>query len=243
VDSYSENEIFNYSLDSALIALDINSILHHLGYDRTSVPEFANEIIQEILHCIPSLVSPQCTISIFDEKNVSFDKISMTCMQDTFLTQPIITKRLRSASTVAFFVCTIGKQFEEWSKHEIDSGDLLKGYIIDHIASEVVERIADQMELRLDEIIIKRGWERTNRYSPGYCDWSVSEQHKLFSYFPLNPCGVTLTESALMIPIKSVSGVIGLGPNAIRRDYECSLCKLENCFMRRIPNAKGSRKI
>ncbi|MCK7538940.1 MAG: hypothetical protein MZV63_52410 [Marinilabiliales bacterium] len=46
----------------------------------------------------------------------------------------------------------------------------------------------------------------TNRFSPGYCGWDVAEQHKLFSFFKDNFCGITLTESALMNPVKSVSG-------------------------------------
>jgi hypothetical protein len=37
-----------------------------------------------------------------------------------------------------------------------------------------------------------------------------------------------------MIPIKSVSGVIGLGPEVAREEYECKLCDLKDCFQRRL---------
>ncbi len=51
----------------------------------------------------------------------------------------------------------------------------------------------------------------TLRYSPGYCDWDVAQQRKLFKIFELDDIGVRLTEECLMIPQKSVSGIIGVG--------------------------------
>jgi hypothetical protein len=47
------------------------------------------------------------------------------------------------------------------------------------------------------------------------------------------PCGVMLTESSLMLPIKSVSGVIGLGPDVRHQDYTCGLCSYADCFRRK----------
>ncbi|MCF0209200.1 MAG: methionine synthase, partial [Bacteroidaceae bacterium] len=74
----------------------------------------------------------------------------------------------------------------------------------------------------------------TNRFSPGYCGWHVREQKLLFSTFPLaEPCGVKLTDSCLMLPIKSVSGVIGIGENVRKLEYTCGLCDYANCYKRR----------
>jgi hypothetical protein len=47
------------------------------------------------------------------------------------------------------------------------------------------------------------------------------------------PCGVTLTDSSLMLPIKSVSGVIGVGPDVKKMDYTCGLCSFADCFRRK----------
>ena len=79
----------------------------------------------------------------------------------------------------------------------------------------------------------------TNRFSPGYCGWHVREQPDLFSLFPTpHPCGIHLTDSCLMVPIKSVSGVIGIGPNVKKLEYSCGLCDYKNCYKRRKPAAK-----
>ena len=73
----------------------------------------------------------------------------------------------------------------------------------------------------------------TNRYSPGYCHWDVADQRKLFSLFPSAPCGVTLTSSLLMNPVKSISGVIGIGKSVGYRDYPCALCLSNHCIYRK----------
>ena len=86
----------------------------------------------------------------------------------------------------------------------------------------------------LDEYIRDRGWRHTNRFSPGYCGWHVSEQKKLFPLFPsAEPCGIRLTDSSLMLPIKSVSGVIGLGDGVRKLEYTCGLCTYDKCYRRK----------
>lgn len=215
------------------LRVDERQIIRNMGYNFNNVPHYIQQAVAEFLLMIPEKIHPQCEISIVPEDEVSFHKNSIDCGNTHFNTQPIITKRVKTAATVAFFICTIGHQIEEWSKSKLTNGDLVSSFIIDQIGSELVERLADWMESQLDTIIAPLGWKRTNRYSPGYCGWSVSEQKKLFSFFPPHPCGVTLTNSSLMIPIKSISGIIGIGPHAVLKDYECSLCELENCYQRR----------
>ncbi|MFK2344270.1 vitamin B12 dependent-methionine synthase activation domain-containing protein [Bacteroides fragilis] len=71
-------------------------------------------------------------------------------------------------------------------------------------------------------------------YSPGYCGWKVSDQQILFSLLPNQPCGVSLTASSLMCPIKSVSGVVGIGRQMTRQKYGCELCGKKDCYKNRL---------
>ncbi len=114
----------------------------------------------------------------------------------------------------------------------MNDGDMLKGYIIDIAASELVEKTTDLLESELLKIVSRKNFGVTNRYSPGYCGWNVNDQHKLFSFLPDNFCGVSLTDSALMLPIKSISAVIGIGANSEKEDYQCSLCDTDFCYKR-----------
>lgn len=146
----------------------------------------------------------------------------------------IITRQLRDSHAYAFFVATSGAEFEAFQKKLKTENDMVRIFIADAMGSVIAEKTADCMETVLQHQIAGRGWKHTNRFSPGYCGWHVSEQHSLFSMFPKsNPCGVTLTESSLMMPIKSVSGVIGVGVNVRKLEYSCGLCDYEKCYKRK----------
>ena len=111
-------------------------------------------------------------------------------------------------------------------------------FIADALGSVIAEHCADQMEICLQESIDKLGWRHTNRFSPGYCGWHVSQQQLLFPLFGGNTCGVCLTESSLMVPIKSVSGIIGLGEKVRKLNYTCGLCDFKQCYKRKSKLAK-----
>jgi hypothetical protein len=150
---------------------------------------------------------------------------------------PIIARQLRGATAFAFFVCTAGSEFEQYQQRLKQENDLLRTFLADALGSVIAERCADRMEESLQDSIDKLHWHRTNRFSPGYCGWHVSEQQRLFSLFPTaNPCGIRLTDSSLMIPIKSVSGIIGIGKNVRHLDYSCGLCNYSKCYKKRRRN-------
>jgi hypothetical protein len=61
-------------------------------------------------------------------------------------------------------------------------------------------------------------------YSPGYCGWDITGQRALFAALSPDDIGVTLTESCLMQPLKSVSGVLVVGTREIhefRPEFAC----------------------
>ena len=145
----------------------------------------------------------------------------------------IILHQLRDSEAYALFICTAGIQFEDYQRRLKEQGDMVRVFIADALGSVIAEKTADMMERHLQESIEKLQWQHTNRFSPGYCGWHVSEQQLLFPLFDSNTCGVTLTDSSLMVPIKSVSGIIGLGKKVRRLDYTCGLCNFEKCYKRK----------
>lgn len=146
----------------------------------------------------------------------------------------IISRQLRGSEAFALFVATAGAEFEDLQMRLKDDDDMVRTFIADSFGSVIAERTADIMEECLQGELDGRGWRHTNRFSPGYCGWHVSEQQRLFPLFGVErPCGVRLTESSLMVPIKSVSGVIGLGPGVRKLEYSCGLCDYKDCYKRR----------
>ena len=163
----------------------------------------------------------------------------------------IIRRQLRGSEAYALFIATAGMEYEEYMQRLKNDGDMVRVFIADALGSVIAEKCADTLEQHLQQSIDKLGWRHTNRFSPGYCGWHVSQQQILFPLFtrqtasgnqqhlkPGNPCGVRLTDSSLMVPIKSVSGIIGLGKDVRRMDYSCSLCDYAKCYKRRANGGK-----
>lgn len=163
---------------------------------------------------------------------------TLSAMGRDFNLGRIIARQLRGSQRYVFFVATAGMEFEKFQHRLKESGDMVKTFIADAIGSVIAEAVADRMEEALEALIGPSGWRHTNRFSPGYCGWHVSEQQMLFPLFPDGrPCGVSLTESSLMTPIKSVSGVIGLGEDVRKLEYSCGLCDYKQCYKRKKPKS------
>lgn len=146
----------------------------------------------------------------------------------------IIEKQLCGADAYAIFVATAGREFEDFQQRLSQQGDMLKVFIVNTLGSLIAEKCADEMERYLQTSIDKLEWKHTNRFSPGYCGWSLTEQHELFSLFPSpTPCGISLTDSSLMVPIKSVSGIIGVGKSVSKQEYSCGRCDFDKCYKKK----------
>lgn len=147
-----------------------------------------------------------------------------------------IAAYLKGASHAALFICTAGDVFTKLSKDFNSKGDYLEAYIVDAIGSLTVENAMDRIQEKLSQSLSGQGLSISNRYSPGYCNWTLVGQQDLFKLIGGNPVGVSLSESSLMDPIKSVSGIIGIGEGVKKRDYGCNICNNKTCIYRKILN-------
>lgn len=203
-----------------------------MGYEPGIAPEPVSILTQEVLEELLPMGDIRAEYRVFE--NISFDP-AVNCVEVegiVFYVKPVVYRQIRYAAELALFICTAGPAIGEMSRRLMKEGDLLKGYIYDVVGSEVVENAADRIQEELKAEAETRGERITNRFSPGYCGWDVAEQHKLFNFFRNNFCGITLTESALMNPVKSVSGIMGIGTDVIFEPYQCHLCEDKMCIYR-----------
>lgn len=159
---------------------------------------------------------------------------TLTVEGTTFEVGAQVCGYLKEATEAALFLCTAGALFSDEAHALNAQGEFLEAYIIDAIGSLTVERAMDKIHKALEEEQAARGMKITNRYSPGYCNWPLKDQRPLFAFVGENPTGIALSESCLMHPIKSVSGVIGIGTTARRRAYGCVICQNKTCIYRRL---------
>lgn len=109
------------------------------------------------------------------------------------------------AEKVALSICTIGPIVESESARLIKDDKLMEGLILDAIGSEATEQVARQTDKFLCIKARENELWPSKRFSPGYPSWTIEEQRYVFQEIPGEEIGVTLNESCMMIPRKSVS--------------------------------------
>ncbi len=222
-----------FQFDFRDLKLRVDQIERILGYKESESHETIYEIVSQLLKESESVCNLKAEYRIFE--NISFNESarSVEVSNVSFDIGRIIYSQIKRSGSAALFICTAGPEIGIRSRNAMKEGDLLEGYIYDVIGSEAVEAATDLMQIGMEADLALTGKGITNRFSPGYCGWNVAEQHKLFSLMPDNFCGIRLTESALMDPVKSVSGIIGIGENVKKLPYTCSLCDLKDCIYRK----------
>ena len=223
-------EEFNFEYDDSYLTED--QIINLLGYANESVPEPIIDSIKSILEILPAKVDYRSGYKVFKPRKVTIDKDFFLIDNQKFDSGKIINSNLQNSETIGFLIATIGTAVGDWSQSLMSENEILKGYLVDKIASELVEMIGDKTETKLREILQPLDLHTTNRYSPGYCGWNVADQQKLFYLLPQNFCGVSLNENSMMFPVKSISAVIGIGENVEKKNYQCSVCDIEFCYKR-----------
>jgi len=221
------------TVDPNEVDLQVRQIEKFIGYSEGESHEHIALIIEELIVECRNICELKAEYMVIDDP--VFDNIekSIELAGLNFYTGKIIVGQLKKADSIAVFLATAGHGPGRRSREYMAEGDPVKGYILDVIGSEIVEATADIMQASLAREMELTGKKISNRFSPGYCGWDVKEQHKLFSLLPDNFCGITLTPSALMDPVKSVSGFIGAGSEVRFHPYTCNFCDMKDCIYRR----------
>ena len=232
-----QTELRDFSYSFGELNINIGMVEEAMGYLAGQSPEPIPAMIATALEeC-----EPLCDIrgSLFISSDFACAKSGFFEIADvTFNGGTKIVRQLENAEGGILFICSAGKGISEKSKSLMASADLIEGYILDVIGSVTVEAAVEKMQDYIEVELTGHGLKLTNRYSPGYCGWSLEEQKLLFGLFPDNQCGIRLTDSFLMYPVKSVSGVMGFGKNVKKGAYECQLCELVTCMYRKIRLAR-----
>ena len=231
---------FSYTFNELEITeADVTELM---GFEPGFVPEPFPQIIQLALEKAKEICRPTGGFSIFSNCGVNTTDKTISIENQQFHPDKIIVTQLKPAQQIAIFVCTAGNAITDLANEMMADDDVMQGYALDTIGSVVADRIALKIQQELENDSFQKGLKISDRFSPGYCDWDVAEQHKLFSLLPCGFCGVTLSASALMWPVKSVSGIIGIGKNLSQKGYQCHWCTDKDCFTGKINRMKKDEK-
>lgn len=131
---------------------------------------------------------------------------------------------------------TIGKHLEDTVYELAEKGHVLQATVLDAIGSSAVERVADFVQGKIRDMASREGFVISRRFSPGHCDWDVCQQREVFKAVDGDMVGIHLTDQYLMVPQKSISSIVGIGPSdGDVRDYNpCATCDRFDCVGRKV---------
>lgn len=139
------------------------------------------------------------------------------------------------AQALALFVATLGEALPARIRQLFDDEALAEAWMLDAVASAGADLLAGRLAGRYRQSLAARGMDGVQvlPYSPGYCGWPTRGQRPLFDALRPEEIGVTLNDSCLMSPIKTVSGVLVAGPGEAHRfrpDFPfCADCQTHEC--------------
>jgi hypothetical protein len=183
---------------------------------------------------LDNFLRPRLLYSIYKIKS---SRNALILENNLVLKSTKLSKVFRGCSNLVCFLVTIGNVIEEEITSRTSQNRSSDAYILDAMGSVLVEDMATKFHRRMKKKFQTEDKAVTIRLSPGYCDWLLEEQKKIFSLLDTDKIGVELTDSYLMKPRKSISGIFGIMPSTFRQNYTpynpCSECEKIDCVARR----------
>ena len=215
------------------IQIDRDEVLRYLGYlAGHNVPARVSALVDSHIESASQLIEPQYSSVI---RNVDRVEDARVFLGDTIFESQIIAHLMQGCQKAVIFAVTIGGLLEMKVQQLAKAGRVLEEAVVDAVGSAAAEQAAAAVQNRVREIANAQGMGISLRFSPGYCDWAIDQQTMIFHALNGRSAGIRLTDSCLMVPRKSVSGVIGMSAHG--KDLEtwspCRTCKQRNCPGRR----------
>ena len=143
---------------------------------------------------------------------------------------------LKGTNYLVLGVVTIGSSLENKVSEFFTQGEYPRAVALDDVGTVAVESSSRDIRNLVCQEAKKQYFKTTRYFSPGYGDWDISQQKDIFKIIPTNKIAVSLTESCMILPRKSLSWVIGIGKNITipsKDNNSCQICQAKNCQYRK----------
>ena len=216
------------------LAIDTRKVFDVLGFEGGFLPAPFDDYFQQAWDLAGELTDIRASFCIVEDVSVDVGNNRIVANEHGFNVGRIVSQALRGSEKFAFIVSTAGKYFSDTVARLLKE-EPVEGYVYDVLGNFIAESAGDKVQSLVIDELKGNNLNITNRYSPGYCNWDVADQHKLFSFFPgHSPAGVQLTSAALMQPVKSISGIVGLGVDVKYSEYMCDYCNSKDCVYKKL---------
>lgn len=214
-------------LQARLDFINPNEVLLYLGYQGGEVPEEVADSISECSSLLLRTARPYLTYRVFP--------LAPETPLPIQLEGEDIRRHLTDCTRAVFLAATLGPEVETLLMRT-QVMDMARALILDSCASTAIENVCDNFESDLRRQVEEEGQFLTDRFSPGYGDLPISTQSAFCELLDTRRrIGLTVSQSGIMIPRKSVTAVLGTADTPrTRRSSGCANCSMfRTCTIRR----------
>ena len=194
------------------VANDYSEIARYLGYQKIVVPdEQISALIKSAAEEMLELIQPQGVYEKFD-LSVEYDEqkdFGRVTFSDVKIESKDLARNLRACTQVVLFAATLGPQCDQLIRRA-QVKDQVKAAVFQATGAMYIEKCVDLLNEKIRLEAEALGQKVRPRYSPGYGDLSLEVQKDFFRLLPCQRIGLSLMDSLIMSPEKSVTAFIGI---------------------------------
>ena len=215
-------------MEARLTEIDRGEMLRYLLWQGGAIPEEVDAALRRGEERLRETAQPRAVWRVFDYR--PGEPLGGTAYipegED-------VRAFLADCDQVILLAVTLGAGPDLLQRH-LRLHDMSGALILDAAGSAAVENVCDNLCADLAAAFAPR--HLTDRFSPGYGDLPLNQQRWFFSLLDINRrLGVSLTESGLMVPQKTVTALVGVSDREQpKRPTGCESCALaERCAFRK----------
>ena len=206
------------------LTLELDLVLRSQGGDPARARPALRAMAAAMTERARPMLAPAAAYQILDIAEVRHERLVIS--PRVSFKSPRLAQALGGAKQMAVAVCTIGPQLEQAVGAMFTAGQALEATVLDGVGSAAVEELSQRACRMFEDMAREHGLMTSSPFSPGEPDWPLEDQRELFDLVPAEEIGVTLTDTYLMRPLKSLSLVVGVGENLSAGGSPCEYCSL-----------------
>ena len=191
---------------------DYSEIARYLGYQKVAVPdEQVSTLIKAAADEMLDVIQPQSVCEKFD-LTVEYDEkkdFGLVAFSDVTIKSKDLARNLRDCSQIVLFAATLGPQCDQLIRRA-QVKDQVKAAVFQATGAMYIEKCVDLLNENIKQDAEAQGKTTRPRFSPGYGDLSLDVQKSFFRLLPCQRIGLSLMDTLVMSPEKSVTAFVGV---------------------------------
>ena len=205
--------------------------IRYLGYGRHAVDERTLALITESFRELESCVRAKSVYRIFECIHTADDELQIGKMR---IKSRSLGRNLKGCRSVVVFGATLGTEVDFLMK-KYSLTEMTRAVVLQACAAAYLEEYCDELQGKIGEELRGGGQWLRPRFSPGYGDFDIHHQEDIIRMLDTaKRIGLTMTDSYMLTPIKSVTAVIGISDTEEKCHIKgCEVCAKTDCLYRR----------